>query len=57
MDTYLIDRELWKKDRVHLLERTGLSEFINPEPVMNMLNGALTKQYQITNSNVKQILI
>lgn len=53
MDTYLIDCERWRKDRVNLLERTGLSEFINPEPVMTMLNEALTKQYQVTNTNVK----
>lgn len=52
MDAYLIDRDRWKREKVHLLERAGLSEFADLDPVLATLNDALTKQYQRTNANI-----
>lgn len=52
MDAYLIDKERWQREKFHLLERAGLSEFSNPEPVLAKLNVALSTQYQATNIHV-----
>jgi len=53
MDAYLIAPERWKQEKTHLLERAGLAEFADPEPVLATLNEALAKQYQCTNANAK----
>lgn len=53
MDAYLIAPERWKHEKTHLLERAGLAEFADPEPVLATLNEALAKQYQCTNANAK----
>jgi len=49
MDTYLIDRNRWHREKTRLLERAGLTEFADPEPVLARLNAALTAQYKTTN--------
>jgi TnpA family transposase len=49
MDAYLIDPERWKQEKAHLLERAGLAEFADPEPVLAKLDAALYTQYQVTN--------
>ena len=51
MDAYLIDPDRWKQEKQHLLERAGLVEFADPEPVLTALDEALTAQYQRTNAN------
>ena len=51
MDAYLIDKERWQREKFHLLERAGLSEFADPEPVLAKLNVALSTQYQATNTH------
>ncbi len=51
MDAYLIDKERWQREKAHLLERAGLSEFSDPEPVLAKLNVALSTQYQTANSH------
>ena len=51
MDAYLIDPDRWKRERPELLERAGLAEFADPEPVLATLQKALTQQYQRTNAN------
>ena len=51
MDAYLIDPDRWKRERPELLERAGLGEFADPEPVLATLRKALTQQYQRTNAN------
>ncbi|XAT59615.1 Tn3 family transposase [Rhodobacteraceae bacterium Araon29] len=51
MDTYLIASERWEQEKQNLLERAGLAEFSNPEPVLATLRDALTQQYQRTNAN------
>lgn len=49
MDAYLIDRNRWHREKTRLLERAGLTEFADPEPVLTRLNAALTAQYRTTN--------
>lgn len=51
MDAYLIDKVRWQRDKAHLLERAGLTEFTDPEAVLALLKGALLKQYETTNRN------
>ena len=51
MDAYLIAPDRWRQDKQDLLERAGLTEFADPEPVLATLRGALTQQYQCTNAN------
>lgn len=50
-DSYMIDKERWEQDKLQLLERADLMEFIDPEPVLATLEKALFKQYQETNAN------
>ena len=50
-DSYMIDKERWERDKLQLLERADLMEFIDPEPVLATLEKALFKQYQETNAN------
>ncbi len=49
MDSYILDKERWERDRESLLERAGLTGFIDPEPILNTLDAALFQQYQETN--------
>ncbi|HJN25955.1 MAG TPA: Tn3 family transposase [Rhodospirillales bacterium] len=51
MGTYLIDKERWKCEKAQLLERAGLAEFANPEPVLARLDEALHAQYRATNDS------
>jgi TnpA family transposase len=50
MDAYLIDRNRWHREKARLLERAGLAEFADPEPVLARLNAVLTDQYKTTNN-------
>jgi hypothetical protein len=51
MDTYLIDKERWQRDKAHLLERAGLTEFSDPEAVLALMKSTLSGQYETTNRN------
>jgi TnpA family transposase len=51
MDAYLIDKERWQRDKAHLLERAGLTEFSDPEAVLALMKRALSGQYETTNCN------
>lgn len=51
MDAYLIDKDRWQRDKAHLLERAGLTEFANPEAVLALIKPALSGQYEATNRN------
>ena len=51
MDAYLIDKERWQRDKAHLLERAGLTEFSDPEAVLAPMKRALSGQYETTNCN------
>ena len=50
MDSYLIGQERWERDKARLLERAGLTGFVDPEPMLKTLEAALLKQYQETNA-------
>ena len=49
LDDYLIGRERWERERPELLERAGLAEFDDPDPVLRELEAALQQQYETTN--------
>ena len=51
MDDYLIDPERWREEKQDLLERAGLTEFADPEPVLLKLRDTLKQQYELTNAN------
>ena len=51
MDAYLIDKARWQRDKPHLLERAGLTEFADANAVLAIMKTALFKQYETTNRN------
>lgn len=50
LNDYLIDPSDWQREKSELVERAGLTEFANPDLVLNALDSALCKQYRETNS-------
>ena len=52
IDTYLISPERWQKEKLQLMERAGLTEFLDPDPVLQTLDEVLYAQYQTTNARV-----
>ena len=52
MDSYLIDKERWERDKHILLERAGLTEFTDLDSILKTLDAALCQQYQETNTKV-----
>ena len=50
MDSYIIDQKRWERDKEKLLERAGLTEFSDPEPILKVLDTTLFRQYQETNA-------
>ena len=53
MDSYLIDKERWERDKLVLLERAGLTEFTDLESILKTLDTALLQQYQETNAGIE----
>ena len=53
LDGYLIDRDRWAVEKEQLLERAGLSSFVDPVPVLKMLDHELYRQYEATNHRAK----
>lgn len=51
MDAYLIDKARWQREKAHLLERAGLTEFADANAVLTNMKAALFKQYETTNQN------
>lgn len=51
MDTYLIGKERWKKDRSLLLGRADLEELSDPKSVLALMKSTLSRQYETTNNN------
>lgn len=49
LDDYLIGRERWEREKQELLERAGLADFDDPEPVLRELEAALQQKYEATN--------
>ena len=54
LDSYMISRERWDKEKQHLLERAELSNFLDPKTTLQQLDHALYEQYQTTNARVLQ---
>lgn len=52
MDAYLINSKRWAQEKSSLLERAGLTEFIDPEPVLAKLDKVLNEQYKKTNAHI-----
>ena len=53
MDSYLIDKERWERDKKILLERAGLTELTDLETILKALDSALFQQYQETNTGIE----
>jgi Tn3 transposase DDE domain/Domain of unknown function (DUF4158) len=51
-DNYLISKERWKDEKVALLKRADMMDFMDPAPVLSKLATALNAQYATTNQNV-----
>ncbi len=49
LDDYLINRERWEREKQELLERAGLADFDDPDPILRELEAALQQQYEATN--------
>ena len=49
LDDYLIGRDRWIREKPELLARAGLTEFIDPEPVLRSLEETLQQRYENTN--------
>ena len=45
--------ERWTADRTRFLERAGLTDFADPDPVLTNLDEALHRQYQQTNAAIR----
>ena len=52
LDEYLISKALWKKNKNEYLQRAELTDFSNPGTVLQTLEDALDKQYNLTNDNI-----
>lgn len=52
LDTYLIDRDRWQRDKSLLIERAGLEAFLDPHRVLAELDEALYQQYLTTNNHI-----
>ncbi|MGB0848871.1 MAG: Tn3 family transposase [Thiolinea sp.] len=50
MDSYIIDKARWERDKTMLLKRAGLTDFTNPKMILKALDTALLQQYQATNT-------
>ncbi|MFT5115585.1 MAG: TnpA family transposase [Parasphingorhabdus sp.] len=53
MDSYMINRERWERDKQRLLKRAGLTELSDPEPLLKTLDAALYQHYQATNAGIE----
>ncbi len=52
LDEYLIEKQRWEDEKETLLARAGLTEFIDPKPVLDKLDRALYEQYEKTNRHI-----
>lgn len=51
-DEYLIPRAVWEKDKEALLQRAGLTQFVDVQTVIKELKQILHKQYNVTNRHI-----
>ncbi len=52
LDSYLISRERWFRNKKVLLERAALQSFVDPKNVLKELDEMLYRQYVTTNNNI-----
>lgn len=52
LDDYLIPKQRWDDEKETLLARAGLSEYADPNPILDKLNKALCQQYEQTNRHI-----
>lgn len=53
LDTYLIPNDRWELEKVELLERAELSNFLDSKKVLAVLDQKLFDQYKKVNSNIQ----
>ena len=53
LDDYLISRERWTAEKTTLLERAGLTQFADPNKLLDDLDAKLFAQYQHTNTRLR----
>ncbi len=51
-DEYLIPKEVWESKKEELLDRAGLTGFVDFQKIQSALEQALKEQYRITNENI-----
>ena len=51
-DGYMIEVDVWKRDREELLKQAGMEGFSDPEAVQKELRAALDQQFLLTNDNI-----
>ena len=54
LESYLIERSRWLAEREQLLERSGISGFKDPAPVLEELDAALQSQFEDTNRAIAE---
>jgi TnpA family transposase len=54
IDAYLISEQYWKEHKTHLLEKLGLTQFVDIEQVLPILRGTLDKQFIDVNQRIVQ---
>jgi hypothetical protein len=54
IDAYLISEKYWEKHKTHLLEKLGLTQFVDIESILTSLRGVLDKQYTDVNQRIVQ---
>ena len=45
LDDYMISKQRWNRDRNQLIERAELQDFVDPVPLLDMLDNSLHQQY------------
>ena len=52
IDAYLISEKYWEEHKTHLIEKLGLTQFVNIEGILPMLRGILDKQFMDVNQRI-----
>lgn len=54
VESYLIDKSEWEKNRKQILEQTGLSKFADGDAYLDILKSRLDDRYRIVNENFQR---
>jgi TnpA family transposase len=52
IDAYLIPEKYWEEHKTHLIEKLGLTQFVNIEGILPMLRDILDKQFMDVNQRI-----